>query len=222
MSKPMLTFGAAIVFVVSTAAASKAATVGNLTVGGGGVWPQQKMAYYTDPGPHVFGRVDLQIPEVRMLMLWAGLGGTFFKDDDQRVYIETTGDPIPVNQSTTQTALTFHLGAQLGSHSRRGFFRPRAGAGIGLYSLQTNTDWKWTDEEEAFSSEDRDSQLRIGWRGFLGADFFPTPKWGIGAEFVTDQIWNVDQDAGDAAEEGTAIFHGFAVNFVLPLESIIE
>lgn len=217
MSRSICVLVAAALSIVSQAVPATA-VVGDLTLGGGGFWPQQDMAYYSDPGPHFFGRIDFQLPDAPVLMFWTGVGGTFFAEDKQRVFIPTTGDPIPADQTTTQTALTFHIGAQLGSPSRRGFFRPRVAAGVGLYSLQTDTDWKWTNEDEAFSSLDEDSQVRLGWRGILGADFFFSPKWGLGAEFVSDQIWNVDQEAGEDAEKVTASYQGFSICVVLPLE----
>jgi hypothetical protein len=207
-------------------AQTNAAVFGDVTLAGGGTWPQGSFAAYGDPGPQGLLRVTVQIPEVRAVMGWMDVNYTHFSSETQPVDLEYLGRVFPADQSTSQDCLAFHLGVQAGNHTRRGFFRPRAGIGLGAYFFFTNVSLKEVriggEDEDVFDSDVTDSQELLGWRGQIGSDFFFTPRWGISFDLLYDHIWNLNRKDGDTNVRRTSRYQGFAIGVVIPFETMAQ
>ena len=217
------------VVVATTFGASSAASArvfGDVTLGAGGTWPQGSFAAYGDPGPQGMLRVTVQIPQIRTLMGWWDATFTHFSTETTPVEIEYLGRTFPADQNTSQDCLAFHLGLQVGNHTRRGFFRPHAGLGMGLYFFFTDVSLKEVriggEDEEVFSSDVTDSQELLGWRGQIGSDFFFTPKWGLTFDLLYDHVWNLNRKEGDTRERQTSRFQGFTVGVVVPFGTMAQ
>jgi hypothetical protein len=193
---------------------------GELTIGVGPIFPQTTAAKYSDVGGSLYIRATPHLTAARAISFWGDLGGSIFSDESRKIYIPVIGgSPIPGTQETTESNAYLHVGAQLGSPSAKGFFRPRAGIGIGLYVFFTETQWKGKNQEEALAEDYTDSQGRWGWRGILGSDFFFSPKWGISADFIYDQVWRLNQQEVKRGQAQTARFHTYALGVVIPFDS---
>jgi hypothetical protein len=192
---------------------------GEVTLGIGGVWPQGSFAAYGDPGPHFLARGELEIPGFPAAAGWVGLGFTLFSSESFRTDATVEDITIPLEETTSQSAFSFHVGIQLGSSSRQAFFRPRAAVGVGFYQFTTNVELKrtdWHDDEEPLYSENLDSQFRFGWRGVLGADFYFTSKWGVSFDLLYDHVLDLNRIEGDDQVKRTSRFQGFSVGVVFP------
>ncbi|MEW5702486.1 MAG: outer membrane beta-barrel protein [Candidatus Zixiibacteriota bacterium] len=203
------------------AAPAQATAFGDLTLGIGGMWPQGSLTQYSDPGPNFLLRANYQIPQLRTVMLWGDVNATLFSSETQRAYIDVYGGrDIPVDQNTSQYAVSFHLGLQTGNPSRLGLFRPRAAIGIGIYVFATDVNWKGMNQDDPIAEETTDSQGRFGWRGLLGSDFFFSPKWGIAVDLLYDQVWRLNQTEGKESAHLTSRFQGFSIGVVIPFETM--
>ena len=195
-----------------------AAPLGQFGVGGGAVWPQQEFASYSDPGPFFLVRADIRIPDFPAGAGWFDLNYTQFMCEEIDTEIELGEYTFDVVQRTTQNCLAAHAGLQIGSSSQHAFFRPRVGAGLGVYHFWTaielrQDDWPGGDEE--FLRETLDSHTKLGWRGIAGADFYFAHSWGISADFVYDEVWGLERVEGDASTDETATFYGFYLGVVI-------
>ena len=110
-------------------------------------------------------------------------------------------------QNQSQFAFNAHVGAQFGWPKRTGLFRPRAALGIGPYFLRLHNLERSADGTTVNNIQT--DLLRLGWRGIIGADFFFTKKWGLGLEYVYDDIFEVP--AGHRAR-----YHGLSLALVVP------
>jgi len=221
MSRTATALVLSAVLVLGGAFAPVAHAGGEVTVGMGGVWPQGSFAAYGDPGPQFFGRVEVEIPDLPAAAIWLDVSFAIFSSETFRT--EATADDIafPVDQTTSQHALSFHTGLQLGSSSHNAFFRPRAAVGAGFYYFSTTVELRradWYSDEEPLYSETLDSQFRFGWRGIVGADFFVSSSWGISCEFVYDHVFGLNRIEGEQEAEKTARFHGVTVGAVFSFD----
>jgi hypothetical protein len=194
-----------------------------VSAGLGGIWPQGSFAAYGDPGPHFLIRAEGEVPNFPALTGWITVDYAIFSSE--KLDTEATVDDIaiPLEQINEQDALSVHVGVQLGSSSHKAFFRPRAGVGVGVYYFSTDVELRhkyWSDEDDDLVyREVLESQFCFGWRGVVGADFFPTPEWGIFVEAVYDHVFGLNRIEGDDEAERTSRYQGFAIGVVFPIGS---
>jgi opacity protein-like surface antigen len=218
-----LVLSAVLAFVLAGLSSVPASGYGELSGGIGGTWPQGSFAAYGDPGPRFLLRAEAEIPGVPALAGWISVDYAIFSSETFDTEA-TTGDiDIPLEQTNEQDALSIHAGIQLGSSSHKAFFRPRVGVGVGFYYFSTDVElrhkgWTSEDEDNLIYREVLDSQFRFGWRGVVGADFYPTSKWGLFFEAVYDHVFDLNQIEGDEEAERTSRFQGFTMGVVFPFE----
>ena len=136
MIKSCLYLISASVLAVSAIAANP---IGELHANIGAIEPQGNYSRYADLGPTANLRLTFHIPQFKAFSLWTNLNGSFFSSE--KSFVDVYGDPYVsgADQTVSEYAMAFHLGAQLGSDSQKGFFRPYAGIGPGIYFFNTET-----------------------------------------------------------------------------------
>ena len=190
----------------------------------GWVFPQGDFVTFSDPGPGINLRLNLRPKSLRAVGLRIEFGGNFFKSESEKIWVDVPGGPtILAKHTVSQTAWSLHTGLQLGSGTRRGFFRPRASLSPGLYVFSVNTAIKWDGDDENFYDES-ESQAKFGWRGTLGTTLFFKTSWGLSFDFVLDRVYSlhkstVEDNLGRITSTSTsAEFHGYMVGVVIPLD----
>ncbi len=219
-------------FMMTMAPVVCAGIFGEAAFAVGGTFPQGSFTRYADPGGMLNLRATLHIPKVEMFVLWANFSYVIFSSETietehythHQVGNNTWTEVRPVDQVTEETMHSGHIGLQLGSMTRRAFFRPRAALGIGFYSFSHEIVWTEEDGDSTIvvASESLDSQFSFGWRVLLGVDFFITSQWGVTADFVYDHVFQLNQTDGfaetatkvDTESDLTSRFHGFTVGVV--------
>jgi len=152
---------------------------------------------------------------------WLGFQFMQFKNEDQGVPYEHAGFHVDATLNTKEQAYVLMLGGQFGSGSRKVFFRPRIAGGLGAYLFMADRSLKIrtsSGEDEEVDSKTDDARIRFGAHTSLGADFFFTPKWGLGLEIFYDYVWNLRQALGDTNEKLTVRYGGVALCVVLPIQ----
>lgn len=199
--------------------------IGELGLAVGGIFPQGDFARYTDPGLNFMIRLNVHIPKVKAVSGWFDIGGSAFARDEDPVFLLVDDIALPAKKEESESGFYLHLGVQLGSASRRGFFRPRAALAPGLYIFNTRTTLRPLDyEEDLFANNN--TQVRLGWRGAIGADFFFSTKWGISVSFLYDHVLNlhrvsdVDELGNTFTVSRSARFHSFMIGAVIPFEEM--
>jgi len=203
--------------VAVSAMPCQADLLGQVTFGGGAVWPQQEFASYSDPGPYFLARGEFRIPDFSAGAGWIDFSYTQFMCERFDTEIDVGDTTIDVVQRNTQNGISAHVGLQLGSSSDNAFFRPRAGAGLGVYHFWSAIELRdddWYDDD--YLSETTESQTKFGWRGVAGADLYFAHSWGIAADFVYDEVWGFERITGDETSEEKATFYGFFLGVVIP------
>ncbi len=218
--------------VMTMAPVTYAGIFGEAAIAVGGSFPQGSFTRYADPGGMINFRATMHIPKVEMFVLWADFCYVSFSSETIDTYHYTYHqvgnvtwtESSPVDQVTEEVLHSGHIGLQLGSMTRRAFFRPRVALGIGFYSFSHTIEWKEEDGDSTIvvASESLDSQFSFGWRVLLGVDFFITSQWGVTADFVYDHVFQLNQTDGvaetatkvDTKSDLTSRFHGFTVGVV--------
>lgn len=191
----------------------------------GGIYPQGDFAKYSDPGPAFLLRGNFRILKMEALSGWSCIGVNLFSSNKSEIVIDVDGYPVLAKKSIDEYGVTLHAGLQLGSSSRRGFFRPRAAVAPGLYLFNTELSIRPLDYDEDLV-ENNNSQVRFGWKAVVAADFFFSPKWGISAKFMYDHVLNLHRDIAvdDAGNtrviSRSARFQGFMIGVVIPFEAM--
>lgn len=199
---------------------ANAAIFGEVSLSAGGTFPQGTFTKYADPGFLINFRATIHIPNAEFLSFWFDLGGANFGSEELFTTGFIPGGPtFEVTQTTNEYMIASHIGLQLGNTTKRAFFRPRAGWGIGLYGFNTKVTWTTDliDTTVTLDEKSTDSQTKFGWRGTIGADLFISSQVGIAADFVYDQVFGLNQtnspvDISD--EKLTSRFHGFSIGIV--------
>lgn len=189
----------------------------------GAVIPDGTLNDYASTGFSILGRGVYHVPSAPAIGLWGDLNLNLFSSETIKVRIPVTGTggvSIPVDQTTTQTGFNFHLGAQLGSGNRKAFFRPRVGAGLGVYNFRTEISWKGFNADEEIASETTDSDWGWGWRGMAGADWFVSPRWGIATDVLFDQVYSLDKRKGEIVDDSASGFTTIMVGAVFALDRL--
>jgi hypothetical protein len=211
-----------LVFASICVPAVPASGAGDVTLGLGGVWPQGSFAAYGDPGFTVLARGRLEVPGFPALSGWLDVNYVNFSAETFETELSTGDISFPADQTTTQQAVTVHIGAQLGSSSRKAFFRPRAAVGVGFYFFDTTLKLERKDaddDEEPLYTETLDSQACFGWRSVVGADFYFDQKWGVSVDLFYDHVSGLNRVEGDEETHRTSVYQGFAVGVVIPFGS---
>jgi len=151
--------------------------------------------------------------------LWMGFQFMNFKYETQEVPYEHAGFDDTGTLTTKEQAYALMLGGQFGSASTKAFFRPRIAGGLGMYLFVADRSLKVetiSGEDEEVDSKVDDMRIRFGTHISIGADFFFTPKWGLGLEIFYDYVWNLRQALGDTNEKVTGRYGGVALCVVMP------
>lgn len=222
MKSRSLLLSVTLSFAIACLSSLPALAWGEISLGVGGTWPQGTFAAYGDPGPHFLVRAEAEVPNLPAVSAWITLDYAIFSSETFDTEA-TTGDiTIPLSQTNRQDAVSVHAGISVGSSSHTALFRPRAAVGAGFYYFTTDIELRhpeWSDEEEDLVyREVLDSQFCFGWRGVIGADFYPTSKWGLFFEAVYDHVLDLNQIEGSAEQERTSQYQGFAMGVVIPFE----
>lgn len=191
----------------------------DLTAGLGAVFPDGSLGRYASDGFAIGLRGVYHVPGTEVLGLWGDVGFNIFSSERRRVSIPVSGGfDIPVDQTTDASGFNFHLGASLSPGSRRSFFRPRVGAGIGAYSLSTDISWKGTNNDEPFAETTVDSDWGWGWRGLVGADLFFGKSWGVAVDYLIDQVYDLDKTEGGETDSSPSSFDTILVGVTFALD----
>ncbi len=205
----------------------QAGAFGEAAISVGGSYPQGTFTRYADPGFMANFRATIHAPEVEFFAFWLDFSFVSFSSEtiETQSVTEIPGGPTiirPVDQRTSEDMYAGHIGLQIANPTRKGFFRPRAALGIGLYQFRNVITWTETIDDTTsivLADEVLDSQTSFGWRGLLGADFFVTPQIGITADFIYDHVFELNQDEGpDLNADLTSRFQGFTVGIVYMFE----
>jgi len=194
------------------AQASDDTSTGDLVVSVGGGWPQGSTAVFHDPGFTLALRAAYHLPFLKGTIPTLGWNATFFPEESGLVDDETNNFIVLARQESDRFVTALNLGIQIGSPTRRGFFRPRAGVAPGVYVL-------YKDVKRTLPGDDDPYYLntvwlgRAGWKGVIGADFFISNQAGVALEFVYDQIWHQDN-------RQSGRYQGFAVGLTLALDQL--
>ncbi len=205
---------------ILTANGAFAGVFGELHLGLGGTYPQGTFARYADPGFIIDLRATVHIPKAKFIVGWVDFNFIMFARENVETEGSITVGPIttffPVMEKYSEDLYTGHIGIQLASITQRGAFRPRIGIGAGFYNFVTDMIWEaeLADTTMEVARLDLDDQLRFGWRGVIGADFFFTPQFGASVDFIYDHVFNVERIEGTEAVDRTSRFHGFTAGFV--------
>jgi hypothetical protein len=189
----------------------------------GVILPQGNFTRYSDPGFNAVLRFNLHPRPFPIASTWVDGCFSAFGSDESAVLLEGSSVAIPAKQSVSEYAASIHAGLQLGSWTRRGFFRPRAALAPGLYFFNTETSIRPLDYDEDIYNE-VNTQLRVGWRGIVGLDLFFNPKWGISLDFVYDQVLslhhvNESDDSGNVQTTSqSARFQAFMIGAVVDFD----
>jgi hypothetical protein len=185
----------------------------------GAVFPDGSLSRYASDGFALGLRGLWHVPGTEVLGLWGDVGFNIFSSESRRVSIPVNGGiDIPVEQKTEASGFSFHVGGALTPGSRRSFFRPRLGAGIGAYSLSTDNSWKGTNNDEPFAETTVDSDWGWGWRGLVGADLFFGRSWGVAIDYVVDQVYDLDKTDGGETDDSPSSFDSILVGVTFALD----
>jgi hypothetical protein len=185
-------------------------SAGDVVVSVGGEWPQTSTSAFYDPGFNIAARAAYHLPFLKGVIPTLGLGATFFPSESGLVDDVTESFVVLAKEESDRYSFAMNLGIQIGSPTRRGFFRPRAGIAPGFYALSKHVERTLPGDVDPYYS--KSVWLgRAGWKGVVGADLFVSREVGIALEFVYDQVWHLDnQQSG--RYQGFAIGVTFAVD----------
>jgi hypothetical protein len=201
--------------------------VGEFAFCGGLISPQGNFASYSDEGANFMLRVNTHVNEAKAFSGLLTIGASIFSNEENSLIIDAGGFALPAKENIDQYSFSLHIGLQVGSESRNSVFRPRAALAPGLYFFNTETSIRPLDYDEDLI-EVNEGQLRFGWKGNLGVDFFFSTKWGISFDFNYDQVFDMDRfveiDEFGHSEKisRSSRFHTFLIGVVIPLESTDE
>lgn len=182
----------------------------------GSVEPQSAFSRYAEVGLGGTIRGSYHPKPVRAMGFWFDLNFIWFGTEFNTIDFNEPGFNSTAEQRISEFALSFHLGGQLGSSSRRAFFRPRVGLGPGLYifyNTSTITSIDSFGDEETFDDVDFTS-VNFGWRIIIGADFHIKNRLGLSFETVYDHVLGLDHPEGFESQKVTTRFVGGFIGVV--------
>lgn len=201
-----------------------AGAIGELNISVGGIVPQGNYAQFADPGFTANIRATFRVPKLGFAAGWVDGNFSGFSSDES--YVEIVGDPYYKggDQRVSEHAMSLHGGLQIGLDTRRGFLRPRAALGPGLYLFQTSTVVTVPGVDEPWSDETK-SQWKLGWRGMAGVDLFFYTQWGLSFDFTYDHVLSLDhvdefqQGVGVVRTGRTARYYSYSIGVTIPFSS---
>ncbi len=202
-----------------------AGVFGEVAVAAGGTWPQGDFTRYADVGFQLSGRATIHIPHVELFSGWVGFSFSQFSRDTRSTTAYIPGGPsVPVDQTTSESAVSGFIGIQVSTITQRAVFRPRAAIGLGVYGFTTTTAWTFDTQDTTIEldSQRDDSQTCLGWHGMIGSDFFVTTNVGISADFIYDHVLGLNQTETPLPKDQadlTSRFLGFSVGVVYMFSS---
>jgi hypothetical protein len=110
-------------------------SAGDVVVSLGGEWPQGSTTAFYDPGFNIAARGAYHLPFLEGVIPTFGLGATFFPGESGLVEDFTDSFVVLAKEESDRYSIALNIGIQVGSPTRRGFFRPRAGIAPGFYML---------------------------------------------------------------------------------------
>lgn len=176
----------------------------------GGSAPQGSFSRYAGGGLGVTVRAVYHTMPAPMIGFWGDINYIWFSSDRSVIPYDEIGYHSTAVQEIDEQDISLHIGAQLGSNSRKAFFRPRAALGPGLYVFYTSstvTASPWVGEDEEFSAIE-EAFVRFGWRIVLGTNLFITPRYGVAIDLVYDHVYKLDHPEGFHAPRLTTRFNG--------------
>jgi hypothetical protein len=201
---------ALLLFLPPPAEAEEESMTGDVLFLAGGAWPQGSTTQFSDSGWDLNLRLAPHLPLKGVIPTMA-LSVTFFPSESGLVEDETDNFIVLAREESDRWAWALNLGVQLGSPTRRGFFRPRAGIAPGFYFLRKETSRTLPQDTVAYYNKSL-WLGRLGWKGVIGADFAVSKVISVAAEFVYDQVWDVE--GGRSAR-----YQGFALGIAFSMES---
>ena len=201
-----------------------AGTFSEISFHGGLIEPQGSYRHYSDNGGNGRVRVIGHLNNMNSLSGWIDFSGSIFSYENEDVVLTDGIFLYDFERHTSEYAFSLHTGLQLGSDSRNSFFRPKAGLGVGCYLFNTETSLfavGYTDEEP--EAKENKTDFRFGWKGYVGVDFFFTPKWGLSFEFMNDQVLNLHHTLEFVPGEElkkvgqTARYYTYSIGVIIPL-----
>ena len=202
-------------------------SIGEMGINGGVIFPQGNFVRYADAGPAFVIRANAHIPKFEAVSGWLDFSGALFTEEREAAILDVSNSSFAGELVTSQYTFSLHLGLQLGSGTRSGAIRPRVAIAPGIYYFSTETKFTQTNFFNVDNTLllERDDQLRFGWRGVIGSDFFFSTKWGISFDFVYDQVWNlhevlaINQSGQSVQRSQSARFNGYMIGVVIPFEA---
>lgn len=191
----------------------------------GGVSPLGNFSRYAEVGFMGAARVTCHPEHPGSLALFLNVAGMAFSSEDEGFVLEGQGISMQGTKTVDQYAAALHLGFQIGSGSRRSFFRPRLAIGPGMYLFNTETSWRIDGDDEDLR-EENEWQTRFGWRGILGTDLFISTQWAITIDFTYDYVWNlhhlleIDELGRAHSVSKSARFEGIMIGVALALDKL--
>ena len=189
-------------------------SAGDVVVSLGGEWPQGSSTAFYDPGFNIAARAAYHLPFLKGVIPTFGLGATFFPGESRLVDDFTDSFVVLAKEESDRYSIALNMGIQIGSPTRRGFFRPRAGIAPGFYVLSKYVERTLPGEDDPYYSKSL-WLGRAGWKGVVGADLFVSHEVGIAIEYVYDQVWHLDNHQSGR-------YQGFAVGVTFAVDQMEE
>ena len=210
-----------LLFGLMGVAPAEAGVIGDGLIAVGWQWPQGDYGDYSDPGLSFRLRATAHIKKGAPLMGWLGAGFSSLGVERRNEHAGSYGQ---ATRAIENDLFFTALGVQLGNPTRRGFFRPRAGIGAGVYFFHTTSSLTDESNGEVLESGLSDTEFETGWRAFAGADFYFKPNFGISFDLTYDQLFSgfdlpID-DGGNASI--TPNFVGVSVGVTVPFGAIVD
>ena len=187
-------------------------SAGDVVVSLGGEWPQGSTPTFYDPGFNIAARAAYHLPFLKGAIPTLGLGATFFPGESGLVDDVTDSFVVLAKEESDRYSIALNIGIQIGSPTRRGFFRPRAGIAPGFYALSKYVERTLPGEDDPYYSKSL-WLGRAGWKGVIGVDLFVSHQAGIALEYVYDQIWHLDN-------QQSGRYQGFAVGVTFAVDQM--
>jgi hypothetical protein len=189
-------------------------SAGDVVVSLGGEWPQGSTTAFYDPGFNIAARGAYHLPFLEGVIPTFGLGATFFPGESGLVEDFTDSFVVLAKEESDRYSIALNIGIQVGSPTRRGFFRPRAGIAPGFYMLSKYVERTLSGDDDPYYSKSL-WLGRAGWKGVIGADLFVSHEVGIALEYVYDQVWHLDN-------QQSGRYQGFAVGVTFAVDQMEE
>ena len=199
--------------------------VGEFSFAVGPSLPRAGFLLDDDPGLNVGLKLNGRVRRFLPLSVRIDLNGNFFPSDKFLISVDDGGYTYLGVEKVSKYYLSGHLGVQLGCQDRTKFFRPHVSLSPGVYLALNSNQISVKDTGRELFREDR-LQVRFGAMAVIGADFYPSPKWGFTLALVQDLALNInkplryDATRGYISESTTGRFYSLMIGLVIPFETL--